>query len=193
MSVTDKFGRAEHNQTWSQWMLRAQKGERAVYEHLLRDIAPFIRSVARRHHVNRSNIDDVVQETLLTVHRVRHTYDPNRPFAAWLAAIASRRSIDALRRHMRISKHEACEESAYDDFSADSNGADMPEARPSANLESLLRRLPPKQRAALTAVKLKEMSLRDASALSGQSVGAVKVNVHRAMKTLSALHLADQS
>jgi DNA-directed RNA polymerase specialized sigma24 family protein len=42
-------------------------------------------------------IDDVVQDALIALHEKRHTYDPSRPFGAWLAAIARYKWIDALR------------------------------------------------------------------------------------------------
>src|SRR5262245_57557210 len=86
---------------WSALMAAAQGGDRAAYERLLREILPFLRALAARQHRRPDRIEDVVQEALLTVHRVRHTYDPTRPFAPWLAAIARRRSIDALRRRGR--------------------------------------------------------------------------------------------
>lgn len=72
-------------------MVAAQAGDRSAYEALLRGCVPMIKSVAYRQGVPRDGIDDVVQETLLTVHRARQTYDPNRPFSAWLTTIAHRR------------------------------------------------------------------------------------------------------
>ena len=63
-------------------MVAAQAGDRAAYETLLRDCIPFIRRVARGQGVRPDFIDDVVQETLLTVHQARQTYDPSRSFAA---------------------------------------------------------------------------------------------------------------
>ena len=58
-----------------------------------------------------------MQDILLTLHRVRHTYEPARPFTPWLATIASRRSIDALRRRARTEKIEVFDEQAYETFS----------------------------------------------------------------------------
>ncbi len=49
-------------------------------------------------------IDDVVQETLLAVHRARQTYDPGRPFAPWFYAVASSRLIDVIRRERRVTR-----------------------------------------------------------------------------------------
>jgi hypothetical protein len=60
------------------WMAAAQVGDRVAYERLLHDCLPFIKWVARGQGVPFDFIDDVVQETLLTVHQARHTYDTNR-------------------------------------------------------------------------------------------------------------------
>jgi len=178
---------AERDLAWSRLMRAAQAGERAAYERLLREVTPLIRSVVRRHSNNRADIEEIVQDTLLTLHRVRHTYDPDRPFGPWLAAIASRRSIDALRRRIRLAKFEAPEQGAYETFADAAANTDMEAVRSSEEEGELLRRLPPKQREALEALKLKQMSLVEASASSGQSVTALKVNAHRALKALRAL------
>ncbi len=83
------------------WMGAAQDGDARAYRLLLRECATLAAAVARRHGVPPFAVDDVVQDTLLTVHRVRHTYDPTRPFDPWLRAIAGRRAVDALRRRGR--------------------------------------------------------------------------------------------
>ncbi len=76
----------------------AQDRDRAAYKRLLREIRPFIRVVVARQHRTADRAEDVVQDVLLTGHRVRHTYDPARPLTHWLATLARRRSIDMLRR-----------------------------------------------------------------------------------------------
>ena len=168
-------------------MRSAQAGDRVAYERLLREISPLIRALVRRHCSNRADIEEMVQDTLLTLHRVRHTYDPSRPFCPWLAAIAWRRSIDALRRRMRVSKYETPELGLYETFSDPGANSDLEGVRSAEEVEELLRLLPARQRQALESLKLQEMSLIEASAASGQSVAALKVNTHRALKTLRAL------
>jgi RNA polymerase sigma factor (sigma-70 family) len=187
MPVSTDSTLAERDRVWSQLMRAAQAGERAAYERLLREVTPFIRSIVRRHSNNRADIEEMVQDTLLTVHRVRHTYDPQRPFGPWLASIASRRSIDALRRRIRVARIEAPDEGAYETFADASANREMDAVGSSEEVGELLRQLPPRQREALEALKLKEMSLAEASAASGQSVTALKVNAHRALKALRAL------
>ena len=46
-------------------------------------------------------MEDAVQDVLMTVHSIRQTYDPNRPFGPWLVTIAHRRVVDRLRRTTR--------------------------------------------------------------------------------------------
>ncbi len=196
---------------WSQLMRAAQGGDRPAYERLLREITPVVRAVARRHCSERRALEEVVQDTLLTVHRVRHTYDPRRPFMPWLTAIAARRSIDALRRRRRIERHEVSAEEAGrhgapscapegaaeaaeqsdETFAGITANDEIEGIRAGEELEAVLKRLPARQREALESLKLREMSLAEASAASGQSIGALKVNVHRALKTLRRLFQAD--
>jgi RNA polymerase sigma-70 factor (ECF subfamily) len=66
---------------WSQLMARAQDGDRAAYRTLLEDITPYLRALATRCFRDTGDIEDAVQDVLLTVHAVRHAYDPGRPFA----------------------------------------------------------------------------------------------------------------
>jgi RNA polymerase sigma factor (sigma-70 family) len=178
-------GRQE--QQWANLMRAAQAGDARAYDTLLRSIAPFIRSLARRYGGPTGRAEDIVQEVLLTVHRVRHTWDPARPFSPWLAAIAARRSIDLLRRESRISRHELADQEGYETFADPAPNNDTGAVRAAADIEPLLASLPAKQRQALEALKLQGLSLQQAAAASGQSVAALKVNMHRAVKTLRRL------
>src|SRR5579863_6454240 len=98
-------------------MRAAQAGDRAAYTQLLREVTPFIRALLSRHCSHTHDIEEMVQDTLLTLHRVRQTYDPARPFSPWLASIAARRGIDGLRRRSRVARHEISTEfEAYETF-----------------------------------------------------------------------------
>ena len=169
---------------WPALMARAQDGDRKAYEALLRQATPYIRAVVRRVHAAPDRAEEVVQDVLLTVHRVRHTYDPARPFEPWLAAIARRRSIDALRRRRRTEAHEVVDSAAYETF-ADPT-ANKHEERPTtaAGLDAAVAGLPAQQREAVRLLKLCGLSLAEASATSGTSIAALKVNMHRAIKSL---------
>ena len=71
---------AERALDWSIYMARAQGGDRVAYRRLLEEITPYLRALAVRCLQNQGDVEDVVQDVLMTVHAVRETYDPTRPF-----------------------------------------------------------------------------------------------------------------
>ncbi len=173
------------DQRRSAWMAAAQAGDRRAYEKLLADSVALIRAIARRQGVAQDQLDDVVQETLLTVHRVRHTYDPARSYDAWLGAIAGRRAIDSLRSRGRRDSRELHDEAALDNHPDrdDASAATESEQR-AQRLREAIAGLPPGQRQAVEQLGLHERSLSEAAELTGRNTGALKVNLHRALKAL---------
>lgn len=164
-------------------MARAQSGDREAYRHLLEAVTPYVRALAARQVRNRSDLEDTVQDVLMTIHAVRHTYDPARPFGPWLVAIANRRIVDGLRRRGRIGSHETELDTEQETFLP--SAANLQEEAVDARaVRDAVERLPAGQREALRLLKLEEMSLKEAAAASGMSVAALKVATHRALKTL---------
>jgi RNA polymerase sigma factor (sigma-70 family) len=167
------------------WMAAAQAGDQRAYARLLSDSVALIRAVARRQGVALDALDDVVQETLLTVHRVRHTFDPGRSYDAWLAAIATRRAIDAMRSHGRRDRREVHDDFAYESHPDRDDASTHTERDQEAQrLRDAIQTLPPGQREAVEQLGLKERSLAEAAEHTGRHTGALKVNLHRALKTL---------
>jgi RNA polymerase sigma-70 factor (ECF subfamily) len=72
---------------WSQLMAAAQDGDTQAYGALLAGAVPFLRAIARDRLPDR-DAEEAVRQSLLTIHRLRHTYDPRRPIEPWLRAIA---------------------------------------------------------------------------------------------------------
>ena len=175
-------------QRWRDLMVAAQDGDGPAYAALLRECVPLIRTHARQRGVPADRADDVVQDVLLTIHRVRHTYDPARPFTPWLRAIAQRRAIDALRRSGRQGARELHAPLAYEDYPDPAAAADqvLADAGRAARLNAAVATLPPGQRQALEQLGLQDRSLAEASAATGRSAGALKVNLHRGLKALRA-------
>lgn len=167
-------------------MRAAQAGDRHAYAQLLRAIVPIIRRMAVSRCGSGVELDDIVQDVLLSVHSVRRTYDPRRPFNPWLASIVRARVADAYRKRARIARHERsvaeiAETPDYPGANPQREGASEPEW-----LERAIADLPPGQRRAVRLLKLRELSLKEASAVSGLSTAALKVAVHRGLKTLRA-------
>jgi RNA polymerase sigma-70 factor, ECF subfamily len=164
----------------------AQEGDRHAYRTLLQEITPYIRSLASRCFKQASEVEDAVQDVLLTVHMVRHAYDPGRPFGPWLVAIANRRIIDRLRRETRLKAREIALSAEHETFPEPATNLDRDTSEQTA-LHEAIKKLPPEQRQAVTFLKLNEMSLKEASAVSGRSIAALKVATHRAIKSLRAI------
>lgn len=164
-------------QQWPALMARAQAGDKHAYNQLLKALVPAIRALVRKKISDDALVEDVIQETLLAVHRVRHTYDPRRPLLPWLAAIASARAIDALRQRGR--RPEVQDEAAL---------AQQPAAEEAEidgdRLTACLGALPTRQRHIVESVHLREQSLAQAAAESNLSLAAVKSLLHRAMLNL---------
>ncbi|MBS0420960.1 MAG: sigma-70 family RNA polymerase sigma factor [Proteobacteria bacterium] len=166
-------------------MARAQAGDHRAYNQLLTELTGYLRLRLRRNRRVAQDVDDIVQDTLLSLHRVHHIYDPARPFAPWLVAICRRRMIDGLRRRSRAMSHEtplgAEHESIADTgaFPAESEPIERP-------LREAVAQLPRGQRQAITLLKLRGMSLHEAASHSGMSVTALKVASHRGIKRLRA-------
>ncbi|HVZ50474.1 MAG TPA: RNA polymerase sigma factor [Pseudolabrys sp.] len=186
VSMAESQTRSADDLRRSAQMAAAQAGDRAAYEALLRDCVPLIKAVAGRQGVPADRADDVVQDVLITVHRARQTYDPARSFTAWLRVIAERRAIDLMRqvrRHGAREFHAPLAFEAYADESADpTRGVVQTEATGQVN--EALASLPPRQREAVEMLVLKEQTLTEAAAATRSSKGALKVNLHRALKAL---------
>jgi len=167
-------------------MAQAQDGDREAYRKLLQGVTPYLRSLAFRCFKQPTDLEDVVQDILLTIHMLRHAYDPRRPFGPWLLAIANRRIIDRLRRDTRRRAREV-ELSVEHETFADPETNLHKDTLDEAALSQAIDKLPPDQRQTITMLKLNEMSLKEAAAASGRSIPALKVATHRAIKSLRRL------
>jgi RNA polymerase sigma-70 factor, ECF subfamily len=170
---------------WQRLLAAAQNGDRHAYTAFLKETAVFVRVIARRYHRDAGAVEDIVQETLLSLHRVRHTYEPGRPVEPWVAAIAKARAIDALRARQRRAAVETETPAPLTDIPDAAAGADA-RHETQAEVAAALASLPASQRAAVRMLKIEELSLAQASERSGQSVPALKSLLHRAMLTLKS-------
>jgi RNA polymerase sigma-70 factor (ECF subfamily) len=171
---------------WSALLARAQDGDRSAYRRLLEEVTPYLRSLAAKHRVLSGETEDVVQDILLTLHTVRHTYDPSRPFRPWLVAIASRRIVDRLRRRGTIATFETALGPEHETIAATGpNLYALLSGR--RGLRNAIQSLPSGQRQAVLLLKLRGLSLKEAALESGMSVAALKVASHRGLKALRVM------
>jgi RNA polymerase sigma-70 factor (ECF subfamily) len=181
-TATERDARDLH---WSQMMAAAQAGDARAYEALLRECLPLLRAVCRARLRDATEAEDAVQDTLLTIHRARDSYNAARPFRPWLVAIAERRALDRVRSRGRRARRELPVDAAGEIASGEPAAeVELDARRAAANLRQAIEDLPPAQRTALGLTKIQDLTLADASQRSGMSVGALKVATHRALHAL---------
>ena len=161
-------------------MRMAQAGDQDAYASLLLLLTSITRKFARSRLGAVPWIDDVVQETLLTVHRALRTYDPRRPFGPWFYAIASTRLIDAVRRERRITRRELSQDSAFDVAGPAAGDQDID----AEAIRAAVRSLPERQRDVIEGLKFRDESVRDVASRTNMTISAVKVTAHRGYQAL---------
>jgi RNA polymerase sigma-70 factor (ECF subfamily) len=171
---------------WRVWMVAAQAGDAASYEKLLHELLPQLRRFVGRRVFDAAVLEDVVQNVFLSLHRARHTYRPERPFAPWLYAIARNAVTDQIRAGGRRRSRE---------LSLEEEGVAEPAVAPapveddalSPELGRALASLPPRQREAVTLIHLEGLTVAEAADRAGVSKSALKVRAHRGYRALRAL------
>jgi RNA polymerase sigma-70 factor, ECF subfamily len=170
-------------------MQRYQQGDFAAATALIDRVSPQLHRFFAAYQGSRGAVDDLLQETWLRIHKVRHTYRPFEPALPWFYAIARHVRVDHYRKSVRTSAREQQLEgmsNAELAIPAKSNQAD--------DLEALLAPLSDSQREVIAMLKVAGMSLEEVASATSSSVGSVKQKVHRAYKklreTMSAMRLS---
>ncbi|WP_347556960.1 sigma-70 family RNA polymerase sigma factor [Robbsia sp. KACC 23696] len=165
-------------------LLKGLGGDASAYRAFLDRLSSHLRAFLRRRLASRPHdVEDLVQEVLLAVHNARDSYRPTQPVSAWVQAIARYKLVDHFRAYARQDAlHDPIDASIDLLASEDSDGAES-----SRDLDSLLSRLPDKQRLPIVHVKLEGHSVADTARMTGLSESAVKIGIHRGLKALASI------
>jgi RNA polymerase sigma-70 factor, ECF subfamily len=160
-------------------MVRYQQGDFAAASELVTRVSPALHRFFMVQFVSRRYADDLLQETWLRIHQVRHTYRPGEPVLPWLFAIARHIRVDQYRKARRVETREQQVERLPDAaaFERDS-GPDM---------QQMLASLPESQREVVVMLKVLGLSLEEVARATSSSVGSVKQKAHRAYDKLREL------
>jgi RNA polymerase sigma factor (sigma-70 family) len=163
-------------------MLASLDGDAAAYRSLLSEIGRHLRPyfVRRLTTAFASHAEDLVQETLLAIHTRRMTYDRNRPFTAWLHAVAHHKFVDHVRRQS-IRLTVPLEDDAP--IFANDDNADTIARR---DLQIVLNAVPERTSDLIRRTKVDGQTVAEAAAANGLSETAAKVSIHRGLKALAA-------
>lgn len=160
-------------------MVRYQQGDAAAAADLVRRLSPALHRFFMTQVVSRRYADDLLQETWLRIHEVRHTYRPGEPVLPWLYAIARHIRVDQYRKARRTEVREQQVERLPETGSV--------EHRQGPDIEAMLAGLPESQREVIVMLKVSGMSLEEVARATSSSVGSVKQKAHRAYEKLREL------
>jgi RNA polymerase sigma-70 factor (ECF subfamily) len=155
------------------------KGDQAAYAQFLSLITPLLRRMVGRRLAG-PDVEDVVQEVLLSIHKARHTYDSQRPIMPWLLSIARFRITDHLRRHYAQMRHQTVDINEFENILADVTE----DATDRESIDELLKGVPERQKQILTLMHVEGYTAREVGRQLGMNESAVKVAAHRALKKI---------
>lgn len=163
--------------------VEALDGNQSSYRQVLDQLSHLLRGFLRRRMQHcPQDIEDIIQEVILAIHLKRHTYQAHQPLTAWVHAIAKYKYIDYLRAHRHLRLHDDIDDWADLLY----NTPDSFEGESKRQVEAALALLPLKQRLAIEFTRLEGLSIEETSKKTGQTVAAVKVNIHRGLKLLAS-------
>lgn len=172
---------ADHDDNLEELMRLSLAGDQRAYSALLLETARLLRPFLSRRLRSSGEVDDLLQEILLSIHKARHTYDGRRPYRPWAYAIAKFRLLDHLRAHYADRLRDAADFSELEEILPD----DVTETEMSyESISEEVERLPEKQATILRLMHQDGYTAREVAARIGMTETAVKVAAHRAYKKL---------
>jgi RNA polymerase sigma-70 factor, ECF subfamily len=169
---------------WANWMRAGLAGDAVTYRRLLDALAAYLRRLVggkmARIGAGGMEVEDIVQETLLAIHMKRHTWRTAEAIGPWISVIARNKMIDLLRRRGRRA------EVPLDDVAEAELHGDEPEASASVDVAAVLATLGERQRQIVRMMSLDGHSASTTAQQMGMTEVAVRVSLHRSLKTLAA-------
>jgi len=156
-------------------------------------LAPRLLGYLRKATRDGAAAEDLMQQTLLHMHRARGSFIPGARVMAWAFAIARRQLTDRIRRH-RLERRLFSDVELDDEWMASDPGTASAGADEIAEVQRLQRQLqerldalPDAQRAAYKLLHEEGLTLKGAAAELGTSVSVVKARARRAYQALRAV------
>jgi RNA polymerase sigma-70 factor (ECF subfamily) len=167
-------------------MDRYAAGEDAAFGDVYDAVAPRVYAFVRRRVPDQARAEDIVQQTLLHMHRARGTFIRGSAVLPWALAIARRLLVDDARRNRRDVLFGAGD--TDDTLASQETSADgvVEAAELARRLQAELVRLPASQRSAFELLRFDGLSQTEAAEVLGATVSAVKLRAHRAYVALRA-------
>ena len=169
---------------WSDWLQRAQQGERKAYESFLSECYPFVERVVARKVGGFSDKEDVVQECLIGIHKSLATYNPSRPLKPWILTIIKFKICDYFRRLEKKAKETPLNEEIDVTNSVTAENTII-EGEEMKRWQGLLASIPENLREAIMMTKVHGLSYKEAAAKTNVTEVALRKRISRAYSQLS--------
>lgn len=159
-------------------MLMTQAGDSLSYRNLMLSLSEFLKNYLRRRIFEKNDIEEVIQEILLALHKSKHTYDSDKPFMGWFMSIVEHKITDYIRVKQKQNSQLNLESLAqvFQDAQVDSDLK--------LDIESALNNLSQNEKAVITQLKVNGYSVAEVALALGLSESNVKVIAHRAYNQL---------
>jgi len=169
-------------------MDRYARGDRSAFVEVYDTVVPRLFPYLRRQTGSAELAEDLLQQTLLQMHRRCSTFVPGSAVTPWAFAIARRLFIDEQRRERRnvlaAARELVAERVASAPYSEPEGLAVAKEV--GRLLEGALEQLPSSQREAFELMRFDGLSQEEAASVLGISVSALKFRAYRAVVALRA-------
>lgn len=173
----------------SELMRRGRHGDRDAYRLFLAELAGRLcrQLRCRIPLLGEADVDDLVQEILISVHSSRAAWDEARPILPWIAAVARYRVADHFRKRGRSRRLAEEMSRMVETYSTVPPNNSWEEVVNELSMEHALAELSVTERRAFTLVRLHGLTVDEAAISSGSTAAALKVAAHRAARKLQTL------
>lgn len=183
------MAKADREEEWATLLRAALGGDEQSYRRFLLSVTPYLRAMAARrcaqYSVPPSESEDVLQEVLIAIHLKRSTWDSARPIGPWLSIIVRNKLIDILRRRGR--RVDVPIEDVLETLAAE----EEPDGLEARDVERMIARLKPPQDDIVRSISVNGASIRETAERLKMTEVAVRVALHRALKTLASLYRSE--
>lgn len=162
-------------------MQQSLAGDQRAYAILLQKTSRLLRPFLAKRLSFTNEVDDLMQEILISIHKARHTFDGNRPYKPWAFAIAKFRLQDYLRSHYSDQLRHALD---LDDLEESLHESVTESVISYESISGEVQKLPEKQATILRLMHQDGYTAKEVAEKIGMKESAVKVAAHRAYKVL---------
>ncbi len=168
----------DNETSFKKLMRETQQGDSVSYRELMLSLSGFLKNYLRRRIFEKNDIEEVIQEVLLALHKSKHTYDLEKPFMGWFMSVVEYKITDYIRAKQKQNAHLGLE-SIAEVFQAAQIDSDL-----KLDIETALQNLSHKEKAVITELKIKGYSVSEVASSLNLSEANVKVIAHRAYNQL---------